>query len=615
MSQNFIYIENAKQIVNSDSANKNQRPKFIVPPKDTAVSHYAKLLGMSNEEFMQWTGVKNSTIKKGTKVKLPMDKVPEGKGIYALAKKYNMSVEEFCKLNKIPKPYNEYKAQKNEEFYVKPYKLTNSKQSKNNKENNAPSAPPVEDLSDVLNAREDFTGLASGALVGVDSFNKCVWDSSFTPKEIAARLEDVANDKWGAVGKKPFDDMLKEINSKNVSDVLTEYSKANDGRSLINRITSEITSRQDARKDAVMYVYDALAKQKNIPQNERKDFEQELNAQFDSFGMVNTEKLDSMIDEMLKVPTPAKGQVISNKYTSYTVPAAAADTIVKPSRNKVFTAKKLQSGAIESAKDEAEIEFQKYCSINKIPYNLDNLDLSPMDRIPAPVIKDGKLVAAETELLKPISIPNGKVIILNPGHGGYSSQTGYFDTGTYSFIKKESGKYAPLIEYEKMKIYTEDTIDKLRAKGYAVVMITGHAETISDEKSVSKLIDNLMNGTKGGKKYSKDDIAFVSLHADSAEGQSGTGVCYDPNFKDDTKLAEIMKSNLNNESWIKAELSERIPGVNGLQVLMQSKNIPSVLLEVEYVNGSKCKNLDSKAFQDRFENKLIDGLDEYFGIK
>lgn len=616
MSQNFIYIENAKQIVNSGSANKNQRPKFIVPPKDTAVSHYAKLLGMSNEEFMQWTGVKNSTIKKGTKVKLPMDKVPEGKGIYALAKKYNMSVEEFCKLNKIPKPYNEYKAQKNEEFYVKPYKLTNSKQSKNNKENNAPSAPPVEDLSDVLNAREDFTGLAAGALVGADSVNKCVWNSSFSPKEIAARLEDVANDKWGAVGKKPFDDMLKEINSKNVSDVLTEYSKANDGRSLINRITSEITSRQDARKDAVMYIYDALAegKGKRIPKSLRKEFVDELDKQFDSFGMVDTANLDEIIAKMQAVKVP-KGQIITHKYT---VPSAQPDTTVEIVNNKktsTFTAETLHKDAINSSKQEVKERFAQYCKANHIPYDENNLNLSVMDRIPAPIVKDGHIVAAETELLQPVSEPNGKVVILNPGHGGYSSRTGYFDPGSYSFVKKANGEYAPLLEYEKMNIYTEDTIDKLRANGYAVVMLGGHVETMSDQKSVSDLIARLLDGSKGGQKYNTDDIAFVSLHADSQPGMSGAGVCYDPNFKDDSKLAKIIQQNLNSDSWIRAGVAERIPGENGLQVLMQSENIPSVLLEVEYVNGSKSQNLESFNYQDKFEDRLLDGLDAYFGIK
>lgn len=98
---------------------------------------------------------------------------------------------------------------------------------------------------------------------------------------------------------------------------------------------------------------------------------------------------------------------------------------------------------------------------------------------------------------------------------------------------------------------------------------------------------------------------------------SGTGVCYDSNFSDDTQLADILTSNLNKDDWIKASTSERNWNVpkKGLQVLHQSENIPSVLVEVEYVNGSKAKNLDSLNFQKRFIDKLIDGLDEYLGLR
>ena len=617
MSQNYVYSDNKIGHQQYDSAsNKNQRPHFIIPTKDTPVSHYAKMSGMSNEEFMKWTGVKSTFIKKGTKIALPMDKVPEGKGIFALARKYNMSVEEFCKLNRIPKPYNKYKAKKNEEFYVKPYKLPDAqKAAVNKKDNSTPSELSLDELSEIIDSRDDLEGAAGGVVLGAYGINQSIWDSSFTPKEIALRIEEICCDKIGAVGKKQFDDMLKEINPKNVSDVLTEYAKANDGRSLIDRITSEFASRQSARKEAVMYIYDALAKQKNIPANERKIFEQELNEQFDSFGFVNTEKMDSIIDKMLKVKV-TEGQIITHNYT---VKYAAADTKVqvKDGDNpaKLFTAGQLKKDAVNSAKNEASELFKQYCKNNNVSYSEDKLDLTPMNRIPAPVVKNGKIAASETELLKPTSTPNGKVVILNPGHGGYSSRTGYFDSGSYSFIKKANGKYAPLLEYEKMNIYAEDTVDKLRSKGYAVVLMGGHVETISDQKSVSGLITRLQNGSKGGQKYNKDDIIFVSLHADSQPGMSGTGVCYDPRFKDDSKLADTLKSNLNKDDWIKAGTSTRVPGTNGLQVLMQSENIPSVLIEVEYVNGSKCQNLDSKAFQDRFENKLVDGLDQYFGLR
>ena len=616
MSQNNVYIENQKTIINSGGSTRPKRPEFVVVRKDTQVSHYAKLLGMSNEEFMKWANLKSSLIKKGTRIEFPMDTVPAGKGIYALARKYNMSVEEFCKLNKIPKPYNEYKAGKDELFYVKPYKLSQSEQAKLQKQNkSAPSVPDVKTLSKALtDDKVELNGLAAGAVIGALPINNMVqWGSAFTPEEIASKLEYEANDKWGAVGRKAFDDILKEINAKNVTEVLKEYEKANDGRSLINRITSEVMSKQSKRKEAVMYVYDALAESKNIPEAVRNEFNEELEKQFDSFGMVDTEKLDTIINKIISGEISG-GQVVTNNYTGSL--ANPGEKIKLTKNDTSFTAKELQSGAIKSAKDEALEKFKQYCKENNIPFDKDNLDMGPINRIPLPTAENGKISAAETELLKPTTEPNGKVIILNPGHGGYSSRSGYFDPGSYSFIKKANGKYAPLLEYEKMKIYAESLTDKLRAKGYAVVITSGHAQTISDQHSISNLIESLEDGSKGGKKYKKEDIAFVSLHADSEPGQSGTGICYDSRFQNDSELADTLQSNLNKDNWIKAETSERNWNVpkKGLQVLHQSEQIPSVLVEVEYVNGAKCKNLDSYNFQNRFEAKLIDGLDEYFNL-
>lgn len=615
MSQNFVpETLRLNKKLSFPSGNKNVRPKYIIPPKDTSTSYYAKLLGMSNEEFKLWTGLETNTIKKGTKVPLPMDKVPEGKGIYALAKKYNMTIEEFCKLNKIPKPYSEYKAKKNEEFYVKPYKVENGSKKDAVNNTNSPKTEMSEFLTDVVKENDTLNSLMEGALIGISPINNVQWGSAFTPKEIADKLEKEANDTWGAVGKKAFDDMLQEINPKNVSAVLSEYANANDGRTLINRITSEITSSQTARKNAVMHVYDALAEAKNVPAIERDKFLAELNNQFDSFGMVDTEKLDSIINDMLAKEVP-QGQIITNNYT---VQSASPETKIRLSKaNGEFTAKQLQKDAINSAQNEAKDNFKIYCKDNNIPYSENDLDLTPIKRIPAPIVSNGEVVAAESEFLKPTTTPNGKVVILNAGHGGYSDRTGYFDTGSYSFIKKANGKYAPLLEYEKMNIYAEHTADKLREKGYAVVITSGHSQTISDQKSVSNLISRLENGEKTSKKYNKNDIVFVSLHADSQPGMSGTGVCYDSNFSDDTQLADILTSNLNKDDWIKASTSERNWNVpkKGLQVLHQSENIPSVLVEVEYVNGSKAKNLDSLNFQKRFIDKLIDGLDEYLGLR
>ena len=86
---------------------------------------------------------------------------------------------------------------------------------------------------------------------------------------------------------------------------------------------------------------------------------------------------------------------------------------------KTFTVSDLQRGAIASGKKEAIEKFKEYCKANNIQYDENMLDLAPIERYPAPVVKNGKVVSAETALLRPTSKPNGKVVVLNPGHGGY----------------------------------------------------------------------------------------------------------------------------------------------------------------------------------------------------
>ena len=257
-------------------------------------------------------------------------------------------------------------------------------------------------------------------------------------------------------------------------------------------------------------------------------------------------------------------------------------------------------------------KFKEYCASNNIKFDEKMLDLAPIERYPAPVVKNGKIVSAETALLRPTAKPNGKVVVLNPGHGGYSSRNGCFDPGSYSFIKKGNGKYAPLLEYAKMKEYSDDLTEKLRAQGYAVVIAGGHAQTMTDQNTITNVISKLNAGQKGGQKYSKSNIVLISLHADSQPGSSGSGVCYDPKFADDTKLQACLNKNLNQDDWIKAAPSERRWGEKGIQVLHQSEQNPSVLLEVEYVNGNKSQNLDSRDYRTRYTNKIVAGINEYF---
>lgn len=613
-----------------------QTPKTTAQPKrveqykvkqgDT-ISVLAKNMGLTVTQFQALTGV--TSLKTGAVLKFKMDEVPAHKGIMALAQKYNMDFTEFCKLNKIPAPYREYSPKKGEKFYIINGlgKSANKTQSTATTSTSTPKTTPakpvpakpkrVAQTTHKTTKSKPRTPMTKGekaihaaAMAGAKVVsNVAKWGTGYSPEEIAKGLNKSANDHWGAVEKADFQEMLKQINPKNASAVIKAYKKISPNESLINTITSEIRSGKDARKNAVMYIYDSLAQEKKYTQSARAKFKANLDKEFDKWvGMVDTSQMDKIIDSMLR-KTSTQATIPSKKTTK--VPHNG--TVVKLTKSeKTFTVSDLQRGAIASGKKEALEKFKEYCASNNIKFDEKMLDLAPIERYPAPVVKNGKIVSAETALLRPTAKPNGKVVVLNPGHGGYSSRNGCFDPGSYSFIKKGNGKYAPLLEYAKMKEYSDDLTEKLRAQGYAVVIAGGHAQTMSDQNTITNVISKLNAGQKGGQKYSKFNIVLISLHADSQPGSSGSGVCYDPKFADDTKLQACLNKNLNQDDWIKAAPSERRWGEKGIQVLHQSEQNPSVLLEVEYVNGNKSQNLDSRDYRTRYTNKIVAGINEYF---
>lgn len=613
-----------------------QTPKTTAQPKrveqykvkqgDT-ISVLAKNMGLTVTQFQALTGV--TSLKTGAVLKFKMDEVPAHKGIMALAQKYNMDFTEFCKLNKIPAPYREYSPKKGEKFYIinglgKSANKTQSTTTSTSTPKTTPAKPVPAKPKRVAQTTHKTTkskprtpmtkgekAIHAAAAAGAKVISNVVtWGSSYSPEEIAQGLNKSANDHWGAVEKADFQEMLKQINPKNASAVIKAYKKISPNESLINTITSEIRSGKDARKNAVMYIYDSLAQEKKYTQSARAKFKANLDKEFDKWvGMVDTSQMDKIIDSMLAKTSSTQATIPSKKTTR--VPHNG--TVVKLTKSeKTFTVSDLQRGAIASGKKEALEKFKEYCASNNIKFDEKMLDLAPIERYPAPVVKNGKIVSAETALLRPTAKPNGKVVVLNPGHGGYSSRNGCFDPGSYSFIKKGSGKYAPLLEYAKMKEYSDDLTEKLRAQGYAVVIAGGHAQTMTDQNTITNVISKLNAGQKGGQKYSKSNIVLISLHADSQPGSSGSGVCYDPKFADDTKLQACLNKNLNQDDWIKAAPSERRWGEKGIQVLHQSEQNPSVLLEVEYVNGNKSQNLDSRDYRTRYTNKIVAGINEYF---
>lgn len=627
---------------NKKQINKEKQESLTVKPGET-LSSIAKKFSMSIEEFMQWTGLKKQSVNVGQVIKFPTDVVPDGKGIMALIRKYNMTFDEFGKLNNLPKPYREYIASKGEKFYVKPSKVDTKGKTSTSAKTQAPtqaktiSRPkPKPKATGRIAKSAAAAGASVGATVGSYMQKIAKWGSSYTPNELATNIYTKAEEHWGAVGKPDFDALIKEINPKNAEAVIKAYpknSKNTKRESLINTITSEIRSDKELRKKAAMHVYNALATAKKAPESKRKEFQAELNKQFDKLiGMVDTTKLDSMIAGL-----SGKAKVSRGSATPQRVKAKAGTSKSGQIRKSILKAaqKEISDAFYKSRTDSRGITVPSYidqmvAAVNKnstltptqkqqqiAKIRKAKVNISTISRPFPNVDKSGKIdnTPKVTEF-KPTGKSNGKVILLNEGHGGFTGSA--FDGGAYSFQEKPKGSntYYPIEEFQIVKPYSRDLTKKLQAKGYTVVTFAGEVTNMANRQLVQKLTAEYT------KKFGQNNAMLISLHSDSGTSK-GSGVLYDKRDAKDTALATSINRALNKQSWISAKPAERPYEevdtktkqkklTHSLYVLTKSHGIPSNLLEIEYLGGVRSLNLTSSDYRKQFVNGTLEGIENYF---
>lgn len=627
---------------NKKQINKEKQESLTVKPGET-LSSIAKKFSMSIEEFRQWTGLKKQSVNVGQVIKFPTDVVPDGKGIMALIRKYNMTFEEFGKLNNLPKPYREYIASKGEKFYVKPSKVDTKSKTSTSAKTQAPtqaktiSRPkPKPKATGRIAKSAAAAGASVGATVGSYMQKIAKWGSSYTPNELATNIYTKAEEHWGAVGKPDFDALIKEINPKNAEAVIKAYpknSKNTKRESLINTITSEIRSDKELRKKAAMHVYNALATAKKAPESKRKEFQAELDKQFDKLiGMVDTTKLDSMIAGL-----SGKAKVSRGSATPQRVKAKAGTSKSGQIRKSILKAaqKEISDAFYKSRTDSRGITVPSYidqmvAAVNKnstltptqkqqqiAKIRKAKVNISTISRPFPNVDKSGKIdnTPKVTEF-KPTGKSNGKVILLNEGHGGFTGSA--FDGGAYSFQERPKGSntYYPIEEFQIVKPYSRDLTKKLQAKGYTVVTFAGEVTNMANRQLVQKLT------AKYTKKFGQNNAMLISLHSDSGTSK-GSGVLYDKRDAKDTALATSINRALNKQSWISAKPAERPYEevdtktkqkklTHSLYVLTKSHGIPSNLLEIEYLGGVRSLNLTSSAYRKQFVNGTLEGIENYF---
>lgn len=590
-STNSSLTETKKDI---EKLKKEARAKgeyiVTVSGDEKGLTAIARKFNMSLADFKKLTGLTKDSLTKGQVIKnVPHEKIPDGKGLKYLAEKNGMTLDELLKLNGLPK---NYRPSKGEYFYVFP---------KNNTVNNSTKKTAVKQ-----NSKQVKT-------VQVKKMPKKTVPST-TPKEIAEQISDAVSSNFGAVGKEDFTKAFLKINDKNVKQVIQAYDALPDNdESLINAISSEVWSSKDLRKDAIMNIYDNLAKQtRNSNSAKRQEFKAELDKQFGKFfGMVDTEKLDSMINDMINpqagpkksnevsTSNPADILKTSNGGNSEDITTSTL-TNIKDSSGNYVSAGTLRKWAISSGKnDKGFSKVENPYIVRPLPnYNTET-----------------KKIEALTELREPTCNGdlNGKVIILNSGHGGYQQNNGYFDPGTVLSVKNAEGKEMPIEEWRVAESFVDKLSDELQSRGAKVIFVSGAVR--NGGMAQQHYLENLIAGNKGSDEVrelisdtDKSDMLFLSVHVESAKERPNSRMCTVRYTKDiDKKLSENISKHL------KKGFMALTPDVthDNLYVNNATKGVTSSLLEIGNIANNHITNsLLSSYDQKKYMKCVADAIED-----
>lgn len=693
MSVNQVGRTQASKTTN----NNNQKPA----PSDAVLKKLANELKVSVKEL---------------KSILKTSEVPKGKGIAALARESGMDIKTFCQLNGIEySKWRDYKAKDKEVFYIIGKSDNSAKQKTNSaKKVTAKTEPkPTQTPEKTVQIQKTTPQIPAAA-------NKAKWGSDYTPAELAKNIYSLSEKYYGAVGKPDFDALVSQVNPKNASTVIKEYKKLN-GESLLHTLTREVKSDEAKRKEAALKVYDALAKEQGTPSPVRKGFVKELNDQFDSFGLVNTKKLDETLNRMMSSPaelaqkmkddihgkwgasgtdsfnelvalvTPKNAQQVikayddlktgetlikgisrevnSNKEARKTdimhiydmlaaqkgVPASQRvefvnelnkefnslglvdteklDSIITSMMNnvqsysqsssvsnqavnnnpnsskkitlsngKTFTAEELRKGAISSARKDEGFKDVKNPHINRPLPNVNSAGkIEAASEVHLPTNKNGPM--------------KGKVVIVNAGHGGYGPQNGFFDAGTVLSVKDAKGEKRPIEEWRVAGSYTDNLMKKLQAKGATVVVVSGSVANGGMAKD--KYLENMLVGNRGSanvrklfKGTKKSDIAFVSIHVESVKSNPNRKACTvrANNDAGDQALAQKIQKHVGKNIYC---LRPEVATNDYYVTRAMGSEIPAVLLELGNIANDKiAASLLSSNDRGKYTQAVADALEE-----
>lgn len=450
-----------------------------------------------------------------------------------------------------------------------------------------------------------------------------------TPKEIATEMEALMDDNFikGATDERDFQVLLNLINADNALEVAIYYDALDTKFGLIGSISREYGDSQQSRKDAINHIFNAIADRTYASDEVRQEFVTELDAQFEKSGFVDPKKMDEIVTNLIEAKDRDEDNVKYEPTYKRDLPGgnSKAETkrrdIVIGARNyleKVFynphidgrTQKKIPSfrqQLVERIQNDSTLtDTEKKIKIAAARHA--RVDVSDVNR-PLPTMGSKGIVnTPQVKEHKPKGPSNGKVVLVNIGHTGFNANA--YDAGAASYYENPVGsnRYVPIEETDVVVPYANDLIEKLRKDGYTVVEFSGTVDAMCKDDTVETL------SARYAKRFGSKNAMMISFHCDAGkEGDTGSTIIFNPFDKAHEKLAHCLDSTLNASSQpsvTKGSYNDK--GTDcGLYVLRESE-IPSALVEIEYLTGTSAARVVSEEFKTKFVNATFAGIENYF---
>ncbi|MDN3019700.1 N-acetylmuramoyl-L-alanine amidase CwlD [Paenibacillus sp. BSR1-1] len=191
---------------------------------------------------------------------------------------------------------------------------------------------------------------------------------------------------------------------------------------------------------------------------------------------------------------------------------------------------------------------------------------------------------------------SGKIILLDPGHGGPDGGAGTGKTLEKDIALDITLKVRDLLQQQgALVVMTRDTDKDLAdddTKGYS-------RRKVEDLKKRLKMIND------------SDNDFFVSIHLNAIPSSrwSGAQTFYAPHHKENAKAAKFIQEELRENL---GNTNRKAKPISQVYILKNAKK-PGVLVEVGFLsNPAEKENLKKKSYQEKIAESIYRGIIRYF---